>query len=76
MHKYNNQDHAMLTAMLAARNIMGADHDLWKVNVDQEYHEEMTESDRSSLDDLERLESTQPRVPARISRRVPREEDS
>jgi protoporphyrinogen oxidase len=41
MHKYNNQDHSMLTAMLSAENILGARYDLWAVNVDQEYHEEM-----------------------------------
>ena len=29
MHRYNNQDHSMLTAMLAVENILGADHDLW-----------------------------------------------
>jgi protoporphyrinogen oxidase len=41
MHKYNNQDHSMLTAMLTAENILtGADHDIWSVNVDEEYHEE------------------------------------
>jgi protoporphyrinogen oxidase len=39
MHKYNNQDHAMMTGMLAARNIMGGDFDVWKVNSDAEYHE-------------------------------------
>ena len=31
----------MLTAMLSAENILGASHDLWTVNVEQEYHEEM-----------------------------------
>jgi protoporphyrinogen oxidase len=40
MHRYNNQDHSMLTAILAVRNILGARHDLWSVNVDSEYHEE------------------------------------
>ncbi len=40
-HKYNNQDHSMLTAMLAAENIQGARHDLWQVNRDPEYHEEV-----------------------------------
>ncbi len=40
MHRYNNQDHSMLTAMLAVENLAGADHDLWAVNVDDEYHEE------------------------------------
>jgi hypothetical protein len=40
MHRYNNQDHSMLTAMLAARNILGESHDLWSVNVERSYHEE------------------------------------
>jgi protoporphyrinogen oxidase len=40
MHRYNNQDHSMLTAMLAARNILGARYDLWQVNVDADYQEE------------------------------------
>ena len=41
MHRYNNQDHSMLTAMLAAENILGASHDLWKVNAEEEYSEEV-----------------------------------
>jgi len=41
MHKYNNQDHSMYTAMLTVENIVaGAGHDIWAVNVDEEYHEE------------------------------------
>jgi protoporphyrinogen oxidase len=40
MHKYNNQDHAMMTGLLAARNILGGQFDVWKVNSDAEYHEE------------------------------------
>jgi hypothetical protein len=40
MHKYNNQDHSMYTAMLSVENILGADHDVWTVNVEEEYHEE------------------------------------
>ena len=41
MHKYNNQDHSMLTAMLVVENILDdAGHDIWSVNVEQEYHEE------------------------------------
>ena len=40
MHRYNNQDHSMMTAMLAAENLNGAAYDLWKVNTDAEYHEE------------------------------------
>jgi protoporphyrinogen oxidase len=40
MHKYNNQDHSMLTAMMAVWNMQGAAHDVWAVNTDFEYHEE------------------------------------
>ena len=43
MHKYNNQDHSMLTGMLAARNLDGEANDVWRVNGDAEYLEEMTE---------------------------------
>ena len=41
MHKYNNQDHAMMTALLAARNILASTnkYDIWSVNEDGEYHE-------------------------------------
>ena len=40
MFKYNNMDHSILTGFLAVRNISGEKHDLWSVNVEQEYHEE------------------------------------
>ena len=42
MHKYNNQDHSMMTAMLAVRNILAGkrDYDVWQVNQDAEYHEQ------------------------------------
>ena len=43
MHKYNNQDHSMFTAMLSVENIFGEHHDTWSVNVEQEYHEETLE---------------------------------
>ena len=41
MHKYNNQDHSMMTAMLAAKNILKGEerYNLWNVNQDAEYHE-------------------------------------
>jgi protoporphyrinogen oxidase len=39
MHRYNNQDHSMMTALLAARNLVGGSWDLWQVNSDAEYHE-------------------------------------
>jgi len=41
LHKYNNQDHSMLTAILAVENIFGAQHDLWEVNTERSYHEEV-----------------------------------
>jgi protoporphyrinogen oxidase len=41
MHRYNNQDHSMYTAMLTVENILdGTKHDVWTVNVEEEYHEE------------------------------------
>lgn len=40
MHRYNNQDHSMLTAMLAVQNFMGANHNLWTVNTERSYYEE------------------------------------
>lgn len=42
MHRYNNQDHSMLTAMLAVKNLLGEQHDLWDVNTERSYHEEFT----------------------------------
>jgi protoporphyrinogen oxidase len=46
MHKYNNQDHAMMTAMLCVENILADTrlYDLWEVNADAEYHETGAES--------------------------------
>jgi len=43
MHKYNNQDHSMMTALCAARNILGENHDLWAINTEADYHEEKSE---------------------------------
>lgn len=41
LHKYNNQDHSMLTAMLGVQNLMdNAEHDIWMVNTDSDYQEE------------------------------------
>jgi len=43
MHRYNNADHSMMTAMLTVENILdGAGHDVWAVNVEEEYHEQTT----------------------------------
>ena len=42
LHKYNNQDHSMLTAMFAVRNIIsGEKNDVWDINTDRSYHEEV-----------------------------------
>ena len=48
MHKYNNQDHSMFTAMLSVENILGAHHDVWTVNVEAEYHEDTADCRRST----------------------------
>jgi len=51
LHRYNNQDHAMLTGLLAVRNLMDRErHDLWSVNTDQEYHEEMAGADAEDVE--------------------------
>jgi protoporphyrinogen oxidase len=63
MHKYNNQDHSMLTAMLAVQNILGANHDLWGVNTDQDYHENLRGGDARRL--LRLAAENQPQVPER-----------
>src|SRR5262249_51512627 len=62
MHKYNNQDHSMLTAMLAVKNILGYNYDLWSVNVEQEYHEEL-KGEKKDFEELAVIATTQPQVP-------------
>ncbi|HEX6547838.1 MAG TPA: NAD(P)/FAD-dependent oxidoreductase [Candidatus Dormibacteraeota bacterium] len=60
LHKYNNQDHSMMTALLVARRIAGvSDLDPWNVNGDAEYHEEKREGevDRSGRQVPNRLAS-------------------
>jgi protoporphyrinogen oxidase len=43
MHRYNNQDHSMFTAQLTVQNMVdGTHHDVWDVNVDEDYHEEVS----------------------------------
>ena len=51
MHRYNNQDHAMMTAMLTARNIEAGRraYDIWAVNEDAEYHEAGDEGEQAAL---------------------------
>jgi hypothetical protein len=43
VHRYNNMDHSMRTGLLAARNVLGAQHDVWEVNEEEDYLEERGE---------------------------------
>ncbi len=63
MHKYNNQDHAMMTAMLTARNIIAGEriHDVWDVNEDAEYHEAGASGAHSTINEALRSERMVPR---------------
>lgn len=54
-HRYNNQDHSMMTGIYAARNVLGADYDVWAVNVDRSYHEEFEVSDKAASVEEKRL---------------------
>ena len=45
MHRYNNQDHSMVTAIESIRNLLlNQKRDIWKINVEEEYHEEVSTS--------------------------------
>jgi protoporphyrinogen oxidase len=63
MHRYNNQDHSMLTGILAARNVGGSHFDLWNLNLDKDYLEE---GPLISGAELAALEKSQPLVPRPI----------
>ena len=54
MHKYNNQDHAMMTAMLTVENILADKQifDVWQVNQDAEYHESGMAGEQTSISGL------------------------
>ena len=39
LHRYNNQDHSMITATMAVANLLGGKHDLWAVNTEPSYYE-------------------------------------
>lgn len=58
LHRYNNQDHSMLTGVYAAGNILGDKRDVWAVNTEKEYHEEGRETQSNAGDRL---------VPARVA---------
>jgi protoporphyrinogen oxidase len=64
MHRYNNQDHSMLTGILAARNVMGGNHDLWNLSLDPEYLEN---GSAFNAEEFRELEKMQPGVPGLIA---------
>ena len=69
MHRYNNQDHAMMTAMLTVRNIVAGArvHDVWQVNEDAEYHESGDEGQNEGADaDAQAALSSVRAVPSRL----------
>lgn len=69
LHRYNNQDHAMLTGMLAVRNmVLGQRNDLWAVNTDQEYHEEVRAEGPDTHNLEEVIQATLTRVFHKVDR--------
>lgn len=70
LHRYNNQDHSMLTGMLAVRNMLdGEKNDLWRVNAEDEYLEEVkakTGKDPQEITEL--IEGTLVRVFSKLNR--------
>ena len=75
MHRYNNQDHAMMTAMLTVRNIEAGErvYDIWAVNEDAEYHEAGSDGEQKggALTAGERAAlSSERAVPTRASRQA------
>jgi protoporphyrinogen oxidase len=57
MHKYNNQDHSMMTALLTVENILAGRevYDVWRVNEDAEYHEEGERAANASVSGLRQV---------------------
>ena len=64
MHRYNNQDHSMLTAMLAAGNILGS---ALRSLAGERRRGVSRSRPFVSTDELQAMERTQPAVPARVS---------
>ena len=61
LHRYNNSDHSMLTAMRAVDNILtGSDHDIWAVNAESVYHEEDVADEHPYVDAPETPAMEQP----------------
>ena len=58
LHRYNNSDHSMLTAMRAVDNLVkGTDHDIWAVNAESAYHEEDAQDEQQPYIDAPETES-------------------
>jgi protoporphyrinogen oxidase len=60
VHRYNNQDHSMMMGILAARNILGANYDLWEMGVHDGYLESAADI---TAEEIRNLNQTQPLVP-------------
>ena len=62
MHRYNNQDHAMMTAMLTVENILAGSrlYDTWCVNEDAEYHEAGDEGAEKALPEAREAQAYKP----------------
>jgi protoporphyrinogen oxidase len=71
LHRYNNQDHSMLTAVYAARNIVGEKNDVWSVNTEMEYHEEVRSEKAPTSDSVGTMGDRL--TPTRVSVSVPAE---
>ncbi|MDQ4092592.1 MAG: NAD(P)/FAD-dependent oxidoreductase [Actinomycetota bacterium] len=72
MHRYNNQDHSMLTAMLTVENILnGGDHDIWSVNVEADYHEQNMVHEQNPIPGTGRDAPILPRRAIPVSRDQP-----
>jgi protoporphyrinogen oxidase len=66
LHRYNNSDHSMLTAMRAVENLLdGTDHDIWAVNAESVYHEEQREDEHPYRNAPETKAMQEPLVPTR-----------
>jgi protoporphyrinogen oxidase len=58
LHRYNNSDHSMLTAMRTVDNLVkGADHDIWAVNAESAYHEEESQHEQQPYIEAPETES-------------------
>jgi protoporphyrinogen oxidase len=66
LHRYNNQDHSMLTAVYAARNIAGEKNDVWSVNTEMEYHEEVRSTAAANGDRMVPTRVSPERAPSEI----------